>query len=324
MPFRDLLHTHYNIPVDEQMILNSREGYKYREYLYFTITVENKEIIHMEQAALAYFLMESRYYQMALPVQNSNEEWFTNYRGKSYMVLQVQQLHRDDSLSAGESLAEFHQIGTSYSYEPQEISSYGQWKQLWIDKLTAFETNIEQEAKNNPNNYYRYIMDVLPYIIGISENAIQYIQESERDSRFHESDRGTIAFKRYDNHLAESILWGDELVYDHPSRDLAEYIRTLLLTNADQKQLITFLKDYQSIRPLSIFSWRLLYARLIFPVPIFDLIEGGFLTDDYEQLYTKTLDLFAKQSDYEEKLRGFFEVADVDAEALHIPMLHWL
>lgn len=324
MPFRELLHTYYNIPVEEQIMLNSREGYKYHEYLYFIIRVDNREIIHMEQAALSYYLVENRYNQLALPIQNNNGEWFTNYQERNYMVLQVEQLQGNHSLSDGESLAAFHQVGTSYSYEPKEISSYGQWKQLWIDKLTTFETNMEQEAKNNPTNYYRYMMDILPYIIGISENAIQYIQESERDSRFHESDQGTIAFKRYANNLAEPILWGDDLVYDHPARDLAEYIRALLLSDAEQAQIITFIKDYQSIRPLSIFSWRLMYARLIFPAPIFDLLERGFQTDNFNQLYIEALDLLAKQSDYEKKLRNFFQVVDVDAEALHIPVLHWL
>lgn len=324
LPFNDLLRTFYAVQAEEKIAIDGKEGYKQAEYFYFIITVGNKEIIHMEQAALAYYLIENNMNHMAFPVQNIHGEWFTNSHDKKYMVLQVQHLQSDITLSPGELLAAFHQVGTNYSYEPQEISSYGQWKQLWIDKLTTFETRIEQEATNHPSNYYRLVMDVLPYIIGISENAIQYIQESELDNRFHESDQGTIAFRRYTGNLEKPILWVDDLVYDHPSRDLAEYVRSMLLNNKEQDKVITFMNDYQSMRPLSVFSWRLLYARLIFPIPILDLIDQGFLTQDFDRLHVEMTELLNNQSNYEKRLRNFFGMMEVDHEALNIPVLHWL
>lgn len=325
MPFSDLLGTYYAIQVEEKRFIDGKEGYKQAEYFYFIITVDNKEIIHMEQAALAYYLIENKLDHMAFPIQNIHGEWFTTYHDKKYMVIQAHEFQWERTLSPGELLAAFHEMGTNYSYEPQEISSYGQWKQLWIDKLTIFENKIEQEATNYPSNYYRCVMDVLPYIIGVSENAIQYIQESERDNRFHESDQGTIAFRRYTNNLEKPILWVDDLVYDHPSRDLAESVRFMLLNNREQSEVISFMDDYQSIRPLSVFSWRLLYARLIYPIPIFDLIDRGFSgNEEVDHLYKEMTELLDKQSNYEKKLHHFFEMVGVDHKALNIPMLHWL
>jgi len=81
---------------------------------------------------------------------------------------------------------------------------------------------------------------------------------------------------------------------------------------------------YQSIRPLSIFSWRILYARLIFPIPIFDLLQKSFIIQDDDNHYLEMVDLLEKQTVYEQKLRSFFEIVGVDHETLNIPVLHWL
>ncbi|PAV28740.1 hypothetical protein CIL05_15795 [Virgibacillus profundi] len=324
MPIIDMLGVYYAIQAERKLELDGKDGYKQDEYVYFTISADNREIIHMEQATLAYYLIENKYNNTALPIPNRNGEWFTAYEDKNYMVMQVQRDILENTYSSGESLAHFHQIGTAYSYEPKTISSYGQWKQLWIDKLTAFESNVELEAKNHSSNYYRLLMDVLPYIVGISENGIQYIQESEHERRYHEADQGTIAFRRYTNDLEKTVLWADELVYDHPTRDLAECIRFMILNNKDDNELITFLNDYQSLRPLSVFSWRLLYARLIFPIHFFDIIDRGFMFQDLEQSYSELRDILKKQVIYEKRLGELFKNLGVDHEVLQIPVLDWL
>ncbi|GAB3047672.1 protein kinase family protein [Virgibacillus ainsalahensis] len=325
MPLRDLLATYYAIQTEDKLTIDGREGYLMDEYVYFTISSDNKEIIHMEQAALAYYLAENQYTHIAVPIPNIHGEWYTAYQSKKYLVVQVQLLQLDDShISSGALLAEFHQTGTAYAYEPQAISSYGSWRQLWIEKLTAFENKIEEEAKEHPSSYYRLLMDVLPYIIGISENAIQYVQESERDNRFHESDQGTVAFRRYANNLVRPVVWMEDLVYDHPARDLAEHIRWLIQSDVSQEEAVAFLEDYRFIRQLSVFSWRLLYARLVFPVHLFDFIERAFSRKDFEQMHMELIDLLDKQADYEEKLRVFFQVLDVGRESQQIPVLHWL
>jgi len=324
---KDLLTNDYAIQINEKVTVNGKEGFKDAEYIYFTISAPNKEAIHMEQAALAYYLVETGYLHTAYPVRNIRGDWFTTIEESRYIVVRLNQLQGDVPSSNGELLADFHQKHTPYDYEPENISSYGQWKQLWINKLTLFEKQIVQEAKSKTNsNYYRLLMDILPYIIGISENAIQYMQETMEDGRYHEGDQGTIAFRRYHHNLLEPIIWPHDLVYDHPTRDIAEFIRATLLSGTGQSEaeVISFMNAYQSIRPLSIFSWRILYARLIFPIPIFDLLQKSFIIQDDDNHYLEMVDLLEKQTVYEQKLRSFFEIVGVDHETLNIPVLHWL
>src|SRR5699024_8007336 len=279
----------------------------------------------MEQAALAYYLQESNYRHMSIPIPNTQGEWYTQYNDRYHMVLRVKNASAESQAAHAEQLAAFHTTGALYQYEPQTISHYGQWKTLWIEKLTAFQEAIGSAAKNHSNAYYSLLMDFLPYVIGLSENAIQYMQESEIEQRFHDTDQGTIVFSRYRSQLRNHVLWMNDLAFDHPTRDLAEYIRLKLLEENDpMNDIRTFLDDYLRIRPLSIFGWRLLYARLLYPIHVFDVIERGFLSEDYESVHTELSAIIQQQSLYEERLGLFFENAGINCEELQIPVLHWL
>ncbi|GGK05304.1 spore coat protein YutH [Lentibacillus kapialis] len=322
---RDFLAANYGIHPHEKTVLDGWEGFKDANYIYFTISAKQKEVIHMEQAALAYYLMENNYTHMSIPIPNSQGEWYTKYNGQYYMILRVNNTSTENQATHGEQLAAFHITGSLYQYEPQTISSYGQWKTLWIEKMEAFEKAIELEAKNHWDAYDGMLMDFLPYIIGISENAIQYMQESETEQRFHESDQSTIVFSRYRSQLRHRMLWMNDLAFDHPSRDLAEYIRLKLIEKDDpMTEIRSFLDDYQRVRPLSILGWRLLYARLLYPIHVFDVIERGFSVDDRGSVHTELSDIIKQQSVYEKRLGLFFENAGIDCERLQIPVLHWL
>ncbi|MGP4064709.1 hypothetical protein ACTWPF_07270 [Oceanobacillus sp. M65] len=319
-----MLATHYNIQASEKVVLAGRDGYKQDEYVYFTISSDNREIIHMEQAALAYYLLENNYRHTAIPVANTNGDWFTVFQNNTYMVVMVEHLNNITRESNGRSLAAFHTIGTLYSFEPHQISCYGIWKKLWIDKLEAYEKNVPLAAKESPNDYFRMVMDTLPYIIGVSENAIQYLQESERENRFDTVDQGTISFQRYTNNLQKSVIWLDDFVFDHPVRDLAEYTRGMLLSDAPSEDIVQFLHDYQAERPLSIFSWRLLYARLLYPVHFFDHFDSVMSGRTLEDPFTAFSSLVTMQEEYEKKMRDLYQWVGLDSTSLQIPVLHWL
>ncbi|MFC2947157.1 hypothetical protein [Virgibacillus sediminis] len=326
MPFRELLASDYVVDTKEKIRLDDgREGYVMDDNVYFTITADNKEMIHMEQASLAYYMAERNYTHMAVPIPNVHGNWYTDYRGKKHLVLRTKLKSRKDiSTSAGRELAEFHETGTGYPYEPHFASSYGQWHYLWTEKLTMFEQKVEHESNQKHSSFYRSLMDYMPYIIGISENAIQYIQETEGDKRFHHYDQGVIAFRRYRDQLTGSLIWMEDLLYDHPARDLAEYIRILMLNEKSGEEMSLFLKDYQLVRPLSIFGWRSLYARLLFPVHIFDWLEKCFRMEREKLPDKELVNMMERQKRYEQGLRNFFKYAGINHEADQIPVLHWL
>ncbi|ASK62865.1 hypothetical protein CFK37_12250 [Virgibacillus phasianinus] len=323
---KNLLITYYGIQTEGTCFLDGAEGFIGNEYIYFIIPAGNKEAIHTEQLALCYYLFENNVNKMAVPVQNINGEFTTLFMGEEYIVVKMLPVDRESNRSHGQELARFHHIGSGYPYEPQDFSSYGQWKQLWINKLTAFEQKIDQDEALYQSPYHRKLSDLFPYIIGISENAIQYLQEAEYDNRFHESDQGTITYKRYTNQCNRDVMWHGNFMFDHPVRDLAEHIRYCILYQGEQGKdnVVEFLQDYQKERSLSVFSWRLLYARLLYPVHFFDLMEKGFASASYDSLLSSLVDLQHKQLRYEKFMGEFFERFDVDHKEWKIPVIDWL
>src|SRR5699024_9844888 len=115
--------------------------------------VYNREKIYMEQAALSYYLYENNYFHIAHPIPTEQGDWFAIDGDKQYMVVKVVQEKHRSNASHGTQLAEFHHLGSLYTFEPQRISSYGQWKQLWIDKLTMFESYVHQEVQENDHYF---------------------------------------------------------------------------------------------------------------------------------------------------------------------------
>lgn len=142
---KNLLATYYGIQTEGSCFLDGAEGFMGNDYIYFIIPSGNKEAIHPEQLALSYYLFENGVQKTATPVQNVNGEWSTLFMGEEYTVVKMRPVDRDSQTSHGQELAYFHLVGSGYPFEPQNFSSYGQWKQLWINKLTTFEQKVEQD-----------------------------------------------------------------------------------------------------------------------------------------------------------------------------------
>ncbi|GGM37245.1 spore coat protein YutH [Paraliobacillus quinghaiensis] len=307
------------------MEVDNYQGYQIGDQYYFIAPTEQVEVIHLEHNWCADFLIENGYRQVAKVIQNQQEQWITTENDKHYIVLQANQSSQM-KLSHGEQLAHFHQTGALYPYTPNYISTYGLWQSLWEEKLAGFEAYYQTQLEVRPaSRYLRLFIDTFPYLIGLTENAIQYVQEANLERRFDRPDQACITFQRYRNQLEHYFIFSDQFFYDHPSRDLAEYIRPFLLDNNEKKNqyIRSFLDDYEKVRPLSVFSWRILFARLLCPIHLFDFIDKAKHQVDSEETYFRYKDLLEKQVNYEKGLKSFYHMVGIDPNQNEIPFLDW-
>lgn len=320
----DVISLYDNVQTIDQRIIDGKLGLADDKYIYFIMTIDDKEVIHMEQATLARFLVEQGFHQVTYPIANKFGQWITEHEDQRYMVYKYAPSPDDVTTSHEQLLARFHQINQQYPFEPNHISSYGQWKPLWIEKLTSFERSILAHGKRHLS-YDRVALDMLPYIIGISENAIQYLDESIRYAKFDNVDQGTITFQRYHHQLLKPIIWADELMYDHPMRDLAELMRSKLWHDDHAvKECQQLLNEYMMVRPLSPLSWRLLYARLVFPIHFFDVFGDTFQHADTEESVDQLMMLVKRQPIYEQRLTELFKRFEFRDDDLVLPMIEWI
>ncbi|MBM7570942.1 spore coat putative kinase YutH [Aquibacillus albus] len=322
----DILNHYVQNLQGNKVSVNGYDGYKNGDDFYFIISKQNDEEVHFEQKAISDFCIQQGIENIAVPLFNYRGTLTTEVDQKEYLVLAAKDRKYVKQSSHAKDLASFHNIGSEYPYTPNYLSSYGQWKELWENKISMIEDIYNQQYVERPvSPFHRLFIDTFPYIIGLSENALQYLQETETDQRFHDGDKPSITFRRYSNQLQRSIIWSTDFSYDHPVRDLAEYIRPLLLQDNYQSltRMSSFFTEYEQERPLSIFGWRLLYARLLFPIHLFDHLEAGFRSNNLEIFYKEYKELLQKQTNYETNLKSFYKNLEFDTESLNIPVIDW-
>ncbi|ENH95939.1 hypothetical protein J416_13484 [Gracilibacillus halophilus YIM-C55.5] len=315
------LFLHYPISIPNKQ----EDGYRYITYTdgrdyFFVIPTGLDESTAYELYTVARMYQELGWYHIVQPLYNVHQQLITTIGKEKYMLGFARKSEIRSSL--GTQLAYFHQNGRSYPYEPSTISSYGKWRDLWVHKLDRFEAHYQSLYKQRPvSSYQRQFIDRFPYVIGLAENAIQYLRVTEQETRFDSSDQPTMTFGRFRGQTQSDFIWSDEVVFDHPVRDVAEWIRPWMQqeNGLQQAECVTNIQDYMTKQPLSYFGWKLLYARLIFPVHIFDALEKANQTTE-EDLQR----LFDAQQHYEKHLSYFFHEMGIDRQQMNLITLDWL
>ncbi len=189
---------------------------------------------------------------------------------------------------------------SNYTYQVDKILTRNNWNILWSNKIDYFEYQINQMGKKYP-----ILVDTFAYFTGLAENAISYVKYTTLETQIETSDNPVISHRKINNTI-EPLYNPLNIILDHKSRDIAEYIKLSFLnknTNIYQE-----LDSYFSNNYYSEYGLRLLYARIIYPSFYFDMYEQIIqglrkesdllnivtLLDDYE-LYLKEMYYYLKK-----------------------------
>lgn len=185
------------------------------------------------------------------------------------------------------------------------------WATLWGAKIDYFEYQISQIGKKYP-----IVCEYLGYYIGLAENAISYVVNTIKENEKSEYDMLTVAHKRIKTSDTDYDLYNPiSFIIDYQVRDLAEYIKARFFEGSDVwPEIEEYFKKYN----LSLYSKRLLYARLLFPSYFFDVYE-----DIVEEKLKENaiVDIVTKANQYENFLIEFHTFIN---RGNLIPQLDWL
>lgn len=232
----------------------------------------------------------------------------------------------------GLELGTFHTRGRSIDKTITKCSRIGQWKALWEARIDQLERVWSEKLQAHPNNEFeRLFVETFPYYMVLGENAIQYLVDTEMDDIPNAVDSGTVCYERF-----QQNTWNGEgqmknpfdWVFDHASRDLAEWVRDYYVhhIHTHQRGVIQFFHEYQSMERLSSFFIRLLYARLLFPIHYYETIEEYFSNprESRSNELEETLSTLIKTSQYYEQfLKNFFELAEFPVKQIPLPEVEW-
>ncbi len=160
---------------------------------------------------------------------------------------------------------------------------------LWEDKIDLIEERILPSFKIDDYSYEK-IMTTIIFAIGLAENALQYLAELILDYGDN-IENLTLVHKRFYQFSSYEFFSPFNLVIDSPMRDLAELYKSGFI---DNQRLLQLLSNYNP----STKEVGLLIARILYPTPLFDIL------DEY---YTLKKDMKLQILEYKEKASKFLE-----------------
>ncbi|MFS0647037.1 spore coat putative kinase YutH [Siminovitchia sp. 179-K 8D1 HS] len=328
----EILEKYFGIKPDRIIQLNGTDRFLAGDVLYTIVPVTYMEQkVLMELYEMSEHMAKFRDRKVSRFTPAKNGKFLVTHENQDYILLRNE--YRPPSMRTqrtGRKLARFHERGKRLQAEIDALNRVGQWKSLWSMRLDQMEQAWRAFIQEPPREEFdRLFFESFPYFMGLAENAIQYVTDTELDERPSYWDQAAICHERFFNGLwagEQEIRNPFDWVYDHPSRDIAEWIRNQYFKSrrAVRPELQSFLYEYESIAPISPFGWRLVYARLLFPLHYFVTVEDYYQGN--EQPRQKRLEEEMKRhlrdtSDYEQFLRSFYGLADVNQK---LPVLEWL
>ncbi|MDE5415329.1 spore coat putative kinase YutH [Alkalihalobacterium chitinilyticum] len=240
--------------------------------------------------------------------------------------------------STGRSLAFFHYKGSNIQAAAQSTANYyGQWKFIWEKRLTQLEQWYQTMLQRLPQTEVddAFLMS-FPYYMGLTENAIQFVADSDIDEPYRGNEQPVICHNCFTDrswltspNTAQSLIkLPSHFIIDHPSRDVAEWIRHEFHGEEfSETNLLKFIYDYESVKPLTSYSWRLIYARLLFPLKYFETLENYYGTQlKEERLYygEKFFHLLDREQRNQTFLSDFHQLMANSEMITRVPRVDWL
>ncbi|WP_227937467.1 spore coat putative kinase YutH [Alkalihalobacillus deserti] len=346
--FERNLYDIYGIYCESRFSIGEYEGFEAGGNSY--ILLPKEECLLQEEEMLAYsnYMRQIGDTSILEPVTTLHKRKSGLIDGQEVYVCQLPSQEQTDRKAVfrfqsedekGAHLATVHYYGKQLSYHKKGYDFFGQWPNLWETRLEQLEGWYQQILYEGPHSYVdEAFLFSYPYFMGLTENAIQYVVDATIDDRSMEQEKPTICHHRFTDRTwivlteeGDIIKRPTEFVYDHPCRDLAEWIRDQhwTETNFSWRKIDSFIRGYEQYKTLTSYSWKLLYARLLFPLHYFEAVEDYYLsqiTDEKIERGQQFFQILENEHKNERFLKEFVEhvLMSRGIGTNQVPPIDWL
>ncbi|UHA61938.1 spore coat protein YutH [Metabacillus litoralis] len=330
---KQTIYEEYGIKVREISKLGHYDSFSLHNNQFIIVPVshiEEEELYELYQ--LSQYMLEKGEPHIATMVLTKQNHLFFEQDSVRYAVLKCSAYTQGRFNLLGRDLARFHSKARAYPYQVSKTQRIGQWKILWEKRLDQLEMFWRGKVQSQPlSTFEKLFVESFPYYVGLSENAIQYLVDTELDEEPQPIDSGTICHQRFHEYTwnpSMCIKSPTDWVFDHSSRDLAEYMRQYFLEKPEQfrSEGFKFLEEYDRTTPLSPFSWRLIYSRLLFPIHYFECVEEYYLSpeDQKPRFEERMKEILNRSGQYEEFLKAYSSMLTIRTRRITVPAIDWL
>lgn len=259
---KNVINYFYNFNIDNIRMIGDNYYFIYNNKNFVFYEVKNIYFDHQASFELNSLLLKNNNNSYQI-IPNRNNEILTYNSNKKYIMM-------IDNFSQDRNFDYFDIVETNIPVNDNNkivnrLNRFN-WDVLWKKKVDYFELFI-----NHSINKYSQLNPYYNYFIGLSENAILYFNDAIKEVKPNIYDRMVISHKRIEPKFTLKELYNPvNLIIDHPSRDLAGYLK-MNFWEGDYK--IDEIIGYLNETDLSNYGARMLMSRMLFPSFFFDNFE---------------------------------------------------
>lgn len=291
---KNIIEYFYNLKIDTLHKNRNRYEFEINKNRYYLVLAYRYE---KELEQIENLIKDNKNFDQI--IRNINSKLMTNINGKNYLLLEKS--NKKTSIE-GELLNYYKVLLPSQLYFNIDRTD---WVYLWSEKIDYIEYQ-----KMHLKGEYPLLEESINYFIGMAENAIMYVRNCFKED--NNLDDIVLSHKRIISKEFNSPI---NLIVDHRSRDISEYLKYLFFTND-----YDYIKINQYLQKLNLnsYMYKLLYGRMLFPTFYFDKYDDIVNKNKSEK---EILTILKKVEAYEDFLKNIYLIINQNTA---IKKVDWL
>ena len=290
---KELLKANYNISNEIDIVENNFYcsflfgEKKYYFVPYYRSEDDLKDLLTLNEELIAKNIPTSKF------LLNKFNQFITFDENKKYILFET-----DLNISKEYNVLDMIKFSEQLIVNNKKSVLYrNSWGDLWSSKIDYFEYQVAQLGKDKS-----IILKSFSYYVGLAENAIAYVNNTNKNYQRSVYENITLQRKRIIFPNVQLNYFNPlNYVIDIEVRDIASYFKSLFFNSYED--LWIEVHSYLKRKRLSIYGYQLLYARLLYPSYYFDVYEKVMDDTLSEEELVKIIN---RASDYEVFLRDIY------------------
>lgn len=291
---KNIIEYFYNLKIDTLHKNRNRYEFEINKNRYYLVLAYRYE---KELEQIENLIKDNKNFDQI--IRNINSKLMTNINGKNYLLLEKS----NKKTSIEDELLNYYKV-----LLPSQLYfniDRTDWVYLWSEKIDYIEYQ-----KIHLKGEYPLLEESINYFIGMAENAIMYVRNCFKED--NNLDDLVLSHKRIISKEFNSPI---NLIVDHRSRDISEYLKYLFFTND-----YDYIKINQYLQKLNLnsYMYKLLYGRMLFPTFYFDKYDDIVNKNKSEK---EILAILKKVEAYEDFLKNIYLIINQNTA---IKKVDWL
>ena len=254
---KNVIKYYYNFDVDEITTKDDYYEFFYLNDLYHFKILED-DSMNEKKIKMLYEYSKNNYLIHEI-IPNKFNNLISVYNNIPFVLYEV-----NINRSLDVTLREIQYL--SKTHINNEKNDIPDWGELWSKKVDYLELQINENGKKMP-----LLVDSFNFFVGLTENAIAYYNNTTKNNIELEKSSVLSHRKIKKDDTIYSIYNPLNIIIDHKSRDIAEYIKLSFFRK--NKTIFSELQEYFKYNYYSHTDIRILFARILYPSFYFDLYD---------------------------------------------------